>query len=89
MAVYAVTYDLHNPGQKYEEVAEVLKSLGGYWKYYDSFWLISTTQHSASDIRDKLKTIIDTNDNVFVIVVGKEWAAYMDSDAYEWLKTHL
>jgi CRISPR/Cas system-associated endoribonuclease Cas2 len=90
MAVYAVTYDLHNPGQKYEEVSELLKSLGGWWKHFDSFWLISTSQHTAANIRDALKEVTDTNDKIFVIKVSENWAAYNVSETgTDWLKKHL
>jgi CRISPR/Cas system-associated endoribonuclease Cas2 len=88
MAVYAVTYDLHNPGQNYEDVKKTLKSFGGWWKYYGSFWLIHTDNHNASDIRDEVNKVIDTGDHVFVIRVANEWAAYMNKDAYKWLHDH-
>ncbi|MEM5623721.1 hypothetical protein AAHB56_30875 [Bacillus thuringiensis] len=54
MAVYAVTYDLHKPGQDYEKLHDQLKSYQNYSKRFESFWLIDASQ-SASEIRDDLQ----------------------------------
>lgn len=90
MTVYAVTYDLHNPGQNYEDVDSLLKSLGGYMKHFDSFWLISTSDYSASDIRNELNKVIDDNDKTLVLTITKGWASHnLEKDGVDWIKKHL
>ncbi|PEL71142.1 hypothetical protein CN637_03850 [Bacillus toyonensis] len=86
MAVYAVTYDLMSPGQDYSDLHEKLKSYA-YSKNFESFWIIDTKK-SASDIRDELKALIDSNDKLFVIEVEKHWASFNIPDGMvNWLKS--
>ncbi len=40
--VFAVTYDLNEPGQDYANLYESIKSVGAWWHYLDSFWLVGT-----------------------------------------------
>ena len=86
MSVYAVTYDLMSPGQDYTKLHEKLKSYA-YSKNFDSFWLIDT-QKSASDIRDELKVLVDSNDKLFIIEVKKHWASFnIPQGMVDWLKS--
>ena len=86
MSVYAITYDLHSPGQKYDDVADKIKSYGKYSKRFDSFWLLDS-KHSAADIRDGLMTVMDANDILLVIEVKKHWAGKKLADGMvNWLK---
>jgi hypothetical protein len=87
MSVYAITYDLHNPGQKYEELSEKIKSLGSWMKHFDSFWLLSTTSYTAGEIRDALKEVVDTNDKIFVAKLSGSWASYnVQKSGTDWIK---
>lgn len=74
MAVLLVTYDLKKPGQNYGPVHEYLKTFA-YCKYLESVWLLDTTT-SPTNIRDKLKSLVDGNDVVFVVQITKRWAAF-------------
>lgn len=86
MTVYAVTYDLHNPGQDYQKLHDQLKSYRNYSKRFDSFWLIDATQ-SAAEIRDDLIKVVDENDKIFVIEVKRHWAGRKLADGMvNWLK---
>ncbi|MGH1746368.1 MULTISPECIES: hypothetical protein [Enterococcus] len=87
MALYAITYDLHKPIQDYETLHDTIKSLGAYSKRFDSFWLIDTS-FSASEIRDKINNVIDSNDVALVIEVRKHWASHnLPKEAVDWLKS--
>lgn len=86
LSIYAVTYDLHSPGQDYDKLHEQLKSYSSYSKRFDSFWLIDSTK-SASEIRDELIKVVDKNDKLFVIEVKKHWAGRKLADGMvNWLK---
>lgn len=39
---YMISYDLNNPGQKYDKVFEIIKEFGAYIKLQKSFWLVKT-----------------------------------------------
>jgi CRISPR/Cas system-associated endoribonuclease Cas2 len=87
MAVYAITYDLHNPGQKYSEVSDKIKSLGSWMKHFDSFWLLSTNSHTAVEIRDELKKIVDENDKILVAKLSGNWATWnVTEPGKDWIR---
>ncbi|TOJ82024.1 hypothetical protein CGI32_18470, partial [Vibrio parahaemolyticus] len=52
MALYSISYDLNNPGQKYENIYSVIRSFGGYNHIMESTWLVSTSL-SASQVLDR------------------------------------
>lgn len=86
MAVYAITYDLHNPGQKYEELSEKIKSLGAWMKHFESFWLLSTKSYDAIEIRDKLVQVVDSNDKILVAKLEGNWATWnVNQSGKDWL----
>lgn len=74
MAVYCVTYDLKAPGKDYSSLHDHLKKYA-YCKRLESFWLIDT-QKTASQIRDDLKNVVDSNDVVFVARLQGNWASW-------------
>ena len=89
MAVYSINYDLHDPGQDYEDMHEAIKEFGAWWHHLESTWLVDTSS-SASEIRDKLKQHIDSNDELLVTRLSGSWASWgIDDSGNEWLSDHL
>ncbi|MGJ0535402.1 hypothetical protein [Methylocystis sp.] len=41
--IYAINYDLRQPGQKYDELFNAIKGLGAWWHYLGSTWLVDTS----------------------------------------------
>ena len=89
MAAYIVSYDLNTPGQKYECLTDKLKAYGTYWHMQGSVWII-VSEDNATEIRDNLKTCLDSNDELFVGALSGEaaWSGY-GSEISKWLKDHL
>jgi len=88
MAVYLVTYDLNAPGKNYDDLYEAIKSLGAWWHYLDSTWLVDT-HLSAQSISDKLLSHIDKNDYLLVIKVTNEYQGWLPQKAWEWMHEHI
>ncbi len=90
MTIKVISYDLHEPGQNYDNLIDAIKSYGSYCKINESDWLISTAD-SCSNIRDFLKQFIDTNDTLFVAELSSNtgwWASYnLRKGAVEWLNS--
>ncbi|SFH56410.1 hypothetical protein SAMN05216299_1232 [Nitrosospira sp. Nsp14] len=82
MAVYLVTYDLKAPGRNYDPVYDYLRGFI-HCKGLESVWLIQTAL-SSLDIRDKLMSLIDSNDVIFVARLSTTWGSYRYSCA-NWL----
>lgn len=86
--VYLVTYDLNKPGQDYTELYEAIKSLGAWWHYLDSTWLVDTT-YSADQIAAKLKPHMDDSDYFLVIRVQRDYQGWLPKDAWDWINARL
>lgn len=85
--VYCISYDLKTPGKDYGPLNEAIKSFGRWWHQTGSVWLVSSDKSSA-EIRDFLKSNIDSNDKLFVIRVARNWAAIgFSQEEYNWLKS--
>lgn len=69
MALYSISYDLNNPGQKYENIYSVIRSFGGYNHIMESTWLVSTSL-SASQVLDRFTSYLDNNDKMFISKVN-------------------
>jgi hypothetical protein len=88
MSKFIVSYDLHKAGQNYTCIINKLKSYGSYWHIQGSVWIIAT-QENATQIRDKLKACLDSNDKLFVAKLSGEaaWKGYPDNVS-QWIKEH-
>lgn len=47
MTVYAVSYDLQDPGQDYDDVHSTIESLGASFHALESTWFVDVTNMSA------------------------------------------
>ena len=90
MKCYIISYDIKNNSQSfdYSELEKAIKSYGSWAHIEKSVWGIVTNK-SASEIRDYLKTKIDSDDSIFIIKSGTEsaWSNVICSN--EWLKKNL
>lgn len=82
--VYIVSYDLNRPGQNYAGLYEALKSFEDWWHYLDSTWLLDTGR-SAQQIYDRLAPVLDSNDSILVIRVGRDYQGWLPTKAWEWI----
>lgn len=79
MAVNLISYDLDKPGQDYPRLITELERLGAVKVLY-SEWIFRSTS-SAVEIRDWLKSFIDSNDMLLVVALTGEaaWTGLMVS----------
>ena len=89
MSCYIVTFQTKSE-QSLNKVKVSLKSYGSYCPIDDSCWAIKTDK-KASQIRDALMNLLETEERVFVVRSGTE-AAWFNSYGQkhdEWLKANL
>jgi hypothetical protein len=84
---FCVSYDLNDPGQHYEALYNELKSSSGWWHYLDSTWLISTAE-TADQLAHRLYGVIDKNDRLLVIAVGRDNQGWLPKAAWDWINRH-
>ncbi len=77
MSVYLVSYDLRAPGKDYAPLHAHLKDYPAYAKPLESVWLINTTL-SAEDLREAVRSRMDTNDRLLVLNIAKFEVAWLN-----------
>jgi hypothetical protein len=85
-----IGYDLNRPGQRYNDLIDAIKSLGTWWHYLDSTWIVDTQLH-APQVRDRLSGKIDDDDELLVVdVTNQNWASRgLPQPANAWLSRHV
>lgn len=92
MKTFLISYDLGVPetSPDYKKVIDYIKSLGMWATPLKSQWLVVSGK-SASDIRDDLHSLTDSNDKILVLdVTSDDWATSRIASAVtDWMKTNL
>jgi hypothetical protein len=85
-----VGYDLNSPGKDYKPLIERLKMFGSWWHNLDSTWLVKTTM-TVTQVRDTLRPLMDTNDELLVLDVTGRAAAWTGfrASAGQWIKDNV
>ncbi|AYW50829.1 hypothetical protein C7H83_10285 [Tetragenococcus halophilus] len=74
---YMISYDLSEPGQKYEDVFDAIKSFGSYINLQKSFWLVRSNL-TPNQMSNKLENVIDENDSLFICELVDNYAGQAD-----------
>ena len=89
LATYLIIYDLRNPGRDYIALYEAIKSLSNDWQHpLTSTWFVSNVNvSSANDIFERLKPLIDNNDNLFIINMKNavDRQGWMPKSFWQWI----
>lgn len=91
MATILIGYDLNKRGQDYTSLIEKIKSLTeGWWHCLDSTWFIKSSL-TPVQIRDVLRSYVDSNDELLVMDVSGDAAAWsgFDDACSKWLVDNL
>jgi len=86
---YIISYDLNKAGQNYEDVLKKIKGHGTWARLGGSAYIIISTK-SAVDIRDSIRTAMDSNDQLFVGAINAPaaWIG-LSEEVSDWLKNNL
>ncbi len=89
MSVFIVTYDLKEPGQRYDDLIAKIKNYGSWAKLGYSCFLISTND-TVVQVRDRLKEVLDANDKLYVGQASSPAAwSNLPEDVSNWIKSNL
>lgn len=87
MAVYLITYDLNRESIR-PNITKVIKSFPEWARLSESSYAVSTLL-SIDDVYRKIKPLIDSNDNVYVISLHRPYTGFGPPVVNEWLETRL
>lgn len=84
--VYMITYDLNSTGQRYNELINAIKktSNGCWCTCWKSSYLIQSPL-SPSQIADRLKPYLDSNDRLVVIEVKRNYEGWLTDDEWSYI----
>ena len=85
MAIMVINYDLKAPGRNYQPLYDAIETYT-HCTILESCWLVDTTKN-AEEVRDHLKGKMDSNDEVFVARLSKNWGTNFKDQATKWLKS--
>lgn len=92
MNTFLISYDLGLPEtyDDYKLLIQYIKSYPSWAKPLQSVWLVKTTK-TVAQVRDEIKTKVDSNDKVLVIDVTKTgWGSFnLSKDVTDWMKNNL
>ena len=88
MPCYIVTYELKQPRREYVDFINAIKSYDDWAQILDATWAI-VTEHSAVEVRDKLWSLVDPEDGLFIVESGGDSAWEDVRCENKWLREHL
>jgi len=90
---FSITYDLRQPGRKYDELYEGIKKLvgEGNWQHpMESFWVIAISDYSTNNSETMfglLRQYIDDNDSLFITRIDNtDHQGWMPMNFWNWFK---
>ncbi len=86
--IYAINYDLKQPGQNYNKLHETIKSCGAWWHHLDSTWLVDSDM-TAQSIWNKLSRHTDKNDHILIVGISRDYAGWLPQEAWDWIKSRI
>lgn len=90
MPIYMVTYDLRTPGQQYDDLYGRIKQYAAWCHALESVWFVAS-KGTATQVRDELLRLIDSNDGLVVTSITKGNSAWtgLTDEIGKWLKDNL
>lgn len=85
MNIFIITYDLISPDKDYQSLYEAIESYKEYTHPLESVWFVRTSS-SSKDIRDYLKSCLDSDDKLFVAPINGWASINLPVESTEWLK---
>lgn len=88
MNKYLITYDLKNKSiRDYQSLFIAIKSVGTWWHYLDSTWIVKTNLNSQQ-IWNILEKNLPRNDRILVVKIDNfdKWG-WLPADAWNWLNS--
>ncbi len=88
MKKYLITYNLKTQNWNYNGFFNALKSIGPWWHYIDSTWIIKTNL-SSNEIYNRIAPgLLSTQDYILIVEINnKDKYGWLPKDAWDWLNS--
>lgn len=86
---FLISYDLHEPGQKYEDVRNIIQSFeGNYIKILESTWLVRNNL-TPQEMTDKLAKVVDSNDSFFICELTDSYQGHLTKSEWQSIRKNI
>ncbi|MDP4447477.1 hypothetical protein [Staphylococcus hyicus] len=87
---YMLTYDLNSPGQKYEELRNVIKKeiSNGYCNYWESSFVFRSSL-TPSEMLDKMQPYLDQGDKLFVTEIINNKQGWLTKEQWNFINQNI
>lgn len=85
-----LTYDLNSPGQKYEELRNVIKKeiSNGYCNYWESSFVFRSSL-TPSEMLDKMQPYLDQGDKLFVTEIINNKQGWLTKEQWNFINQNI
>lgn len=88
MPAYIVTYDLNKETSRPNMVGLIKKNYPDWAKLSESSYAVSTNLDAVA-VYNSLASLLDSNDNLYVITLSRRWWGRGPTDVNNWLAAKL
>ncbi len=90
--IFLISYDLGIPEThaSYRALVSRIKSQYPSWaRPVKSVWIIKS-ENNAEEIRNQIKTVLDSNDKLIVVEMSGDWGTYnISKEVTDWMKGNI
>ena len=85
--VYSISYDLHEPGQKYKKLHQLIKDISNdrWANILESTYIIKSFM-SPEQIYKHLSSALDKNDCIFISEITSNYSGVLGEDMCPYIK---
>ncbi|CAL83934.1 hypothetical protein FDF29_09725 [Clostridium botulinum] len=84
--VYNISYDLHNPGQKYKKLHELIVEVSNNrWAHILNSTYVIQSYKNANEIYNYLSNAIDENDLIFICEITKNMQGVLKNEHWPYI----
>ena len=88
MATFIITYDLNRETTR-PPIVKKIKNVGTSWAMLSESSYAITSNETPGQVFNKLKPLLDSNDNLYVITLKKPYSGFGPQKVNDWLEKHL
>ena len=86
--ILLVTYDLHSPGQNYNDILDSIREFD-HIQLSESSYAIFTNKAISVIFRKYFEPHLDYNDEFHIIKLTRPYKSYGNPEVEEWLRKHF
>lgn len=88
MSVFLITYDLNKELNRPNMAKKIRETFASWAKLSESSYAVESAA-SPEHVYSQLSTLLDKNDQIYIISLRKPWTGFGSKEVNDWLDQHL